>query len=251
MPALLIALLALAPTQDVEAKKKRLGELFKQMNQLQEEAQKLLNELSGGDPVKERDLVMEVMRTHAPKMADEIDRAQLAANERNASATLKTLAGAQADFRANDRDQNRVNDFWAGDLSGLYRVDPGDGALKLIELSTALADARPCVPLDKGGTFGAMKILPAGKASPKAGYAYAFIPRFQNEAGAPETYDDGFGRCIARFAYCAVPAEYGKSGKTSFLISEENVIWKKDTGGKPVELLPADLKAAGWTALDY
>src|SRR5689334_9677177 len=37
---------------------------------------------------------------------------QRASNERNASASLKTLASAEADFRANDRDNNKINDFW-------------------------------------------------------------------------------------------------------------------------------------------
>ncbi|HVR83252.1 MAG TPA: type II secretion system protein, partial [Planctomycetota bacterium] len=45
---------------------------------------------------------------------------QRASNERNASTSLKTLTSAEADFRANDRDWNHVNDFWTGDVKGLY-----------------------------------------------------------------------------------------------------------------------------------
>ena len=40
---------------------------------------------------------------------------QLASNERGAATALKTLASAEADFRANDRDKNGVNDFWTAD----------------------------------------------------------------------------------------------------------------------------------------
>ena len=73
-------------------------------------------------------------------------------NERNSSTSLKTLASAEADFRANDRDWNHVNDFWTADVRGLYTLTsaavPGaspnntsDPAIKLIELSVASADA--------------------------------------------------------------------------------------------------------------
>src|SRR6516162_9564110 len=73
---------------------------------------------------------------------------QRASNERNASTSLKTLTSAEADFRANDRDANHVNDFWTANVSGLYTMTsaaiPGGSAnsttdppLKLIELSVA------------------------------------------------------------------------------------------------------------------
>ncbi len=60
-------------------------------------------------------------------------------NERNACVSLKTLATAEADFRANDRDGNRIQDFWTGDVAELYHL----GAAKLIETSIAEADAKP------------------------------------------------------------------------------------------------------------
>src|SRR5579859_2168271 len=81
---------------------------------------------------------------------------QRASNERNASTSLKTLTSAEADFRANDRDWNHVNDFWTADVKGLYTMtsaavsgannSTSDPAIKLIELSIASADADPAVP---------------------------------------------------------------------------------------------------------
>src|SRR5436190_13328249 len=47
---------------------------------------------------------------------------QRASNERNASTSLKTLSSAEADFRANDRDWNHVNDFWTANVAGLYTM---------------------------------------------------------------------------------------------------------------------------------
>ena len=38
--------------------------------------------------------------------------------ERSPSASLKTIASAQADFRANDRDGDGVQQFWRGDIAG-------------------------------------------------------------------------------------------------------------------------------------
>lgn len=60
----------------------------------------------------------------------------------HASTTLKTISSAQADFRVNDRDGDGVNQFWRADIAGLYALAPGGGpAIRLIELSTAAADA--------------------------------------------------------------------------------------------------------------
>lgn len=43
-------------------------------------------------------------------------------NERCASASLKTLSQAEADFRGCDGGGNRVDDFWTADVAGLYGV---------------------------------------------------------------------------------------------------------------------------------
>src|SRR5437868_4223701 len=80
-----------------------------------------------------------------------------AANERSASTSMKTLATAEADFRANDRDWNHVNDFWTGNVAGLYTMTSAavtgnnantttDQAIKLIELSVAAADSDGTTP---------------------------------------------------------------------------------------------------------
>ena len=62
-----------------------------------------------------------------------------ASNERQAMTTLHTITSAESDFRANDRDWNRANDFWVADVSGLWRVEaPKEGAIKLIEMVARL-----------------------------------------------------------------------------------------------------------------
>ncbi|HLF95102.1 MAG TPA: DUF2950 family protein [Planctomycetota bacterium] len=260
MKTIAIAFLALlagpaAAQDDAEAKKKRLGQLMKQMTEIQKEGQKLLDELTGGDRSKIEAIMKEVMEKYAPEMSAEMGRSQAAASERNAASTLKTLATAQADFRANDRDGNRVQDFWVADVSGLYRIDPGE-PIRLIEQSVATADAKPCVPLDKAGTLAAnakehaSKLVALGKPAAKAGYWFAAIERYEDDKGSGAKYDEGNGRNSSMFGLCSYPAEYGKAGKSTFILNEDNTIWKKDTGGKPVDLFPADPKKAGWSKLD-
>src|SRR5579863_268938 len=66
-----------------------------------------------------------------------------ASHERMASTSLKTLTAAEADFRANDRDENGVHDFWTGDVSGLYSLTVRGKELRLIDRSVAEADTGP------------------------------------------------------------------------------------------------------------
>src|SRR6185369_10849461 len=177
--ALATVLLAASPLQDdVEAKKKRLGAIFSQSMKLQKEAEALILELTGGSREKQEALMREIMEKYAPEMAETFNRAQSMANERNGAVTLKTLASAEADFRANDRDGNKANDFWVADVSGLWRVIVKDGPLRLIEMGVALADARPAVPVDATGALPSdpqTKLQLVGKAATKAGYSFAAI----------------------------------------------------------------------------
>jgi hypothetical protein len=98
-----------------------------------------------------------------------------ASNHRNACASLKTIPSAEADFRANDRDDNKVNDFWVGDVSRLYYLEVQGRPIKLIERSVADADGSPKEPLKD--------------PSSKAGFRFAAIKL--DETGAP--YDRGGG----------------------------------------------------------
>lgn len=180
---------------------------------------------------------------------DDAEAKQRASNERNASTSLKTLATAEADFRANDRDKNRINDYWVGDVSGLYRINAGEGGIKLIELSICAADAKPCVPIDKAGTQHGSKFIAAGPGGSQAGYLFAVVESSQDEKGVAQKYDGGNGRNQSGFGFCAYPAEHGKTGTQTFFIDENNTVWRKDTGGKPLEVVPANPAKDGWRKL--
>jgi len=171
---------------------------------------------------------------------------QRASNERNASTSLKTLTSAEADFRANDRDWNHVNDFWTADVKGLYCMTsaavPGssntasDQVIKLIELSVASADTdsatfvtstNECANLTNFAVF-----------SSKAGYWYQGLI---TDAGAPPTEatykmdtvgTPAMGSChnTSKFGFMAFP-DSQSAGKYVFMVNENNTIFRSATSG--------------------
>jgi hypothetical protein len=165
-------------------------------------------------------------------------------NERNAWVSLKTLVAAEADFRANDRDENKVNDFWVGDVATLYCLKaPGTGyALKLTELSVAAADAAP-----KGGAK--KPIEEFAEPAPKAGYWFKAIPAYVDGSGKRILHDAGDGRNGDRFAFCAF-ATTRAAGKKTFIVDQQYAVYWKDTNNVPVDTFPADPAKEGWTKIE-
>jgi type II secretory pathway pseudopilin PulG len=145
---------------------------------------------------------------------------QRAANERNAMVSLKTLSSAEADFQANDRDDNKVNDFWTGDVSGLYTVKPAGGGaeLRLIEERVANADAKPLFPQPKG-------------TIPMAGHLFQALDRDDFVGGPEGEYrrdTDKSGRKVHHekiFGFCAFPKS-GSDGKYVFFTNQDNTIFR-------------------------
>lgn len=124
-------------------------------------------------------------------------------NERHASRLLKSLAPAEADFRANDRDQNGIQDFWTGDVAGLYEAG------RLIERELAEADAAPLKPL-------------VPKPVPFHGYFFRALLT-DRSVNPPEEYGqstDRSGRKVhhpSKYGFVAYPAEHGKTGNVVLL----------------------------------
>lgn len=176
--------------------------------------------------------------------------ADMSTNERRASASLKTIASAQADFRGNDRDGNKIQDFWAGDIAGLYALKADGERIKLIELSVAAADA---APLEIPGA-----LAPLDNRGPRGGYLFQAMDR-DASAEPPEDYRQDtqgvrkLGKVFhhAKFGACCFPAEYGTSGLRTFILNEGNTIFWKDTNGEPVLEWPSDAELrAEWKRLD-
>ena len=127
-----------------------------------------------------------------------------------------------------------MQDFWRGDIAGLYRlVPPGqlDG-IRLIEVSVAEAD------------LAALPEHRPAPLSPKGGYYFMALHHPDDGDGPPSLH---------RFAAGCFPAVYNPKSwpKYSYVISGDNTIFKKDLGpGGRVLFYPSDPVAEGWTKLD-
>ncbi len=165
------------------------------------------------------------------------------ANERSAVASLKTITTAQADFRSNDRDGNRVMDFWTADVFGLYGMigvtgaaitfpdDSADGAncIKLLEPSVAAADGRTDQALYGNVEFASSII----RGSVKRGYVFRALHNEVTGGVATTLLNDTdgarqfYGAChdCDRFGFIAFPTSL-VSGRSVFVVNEDNTIWK-------------------------
>ena len=163
-------------------------------------------------------------------------QSQRASNERNASASLKTMATAEADFRANDRDGNKVQDFWTYDVSGLYSAFPpgstSSAAIKLIEISIAGADFTNMTGLTVStSTPGTTIITSYTKSQPKSGYWY-YALQSDVTSGTAVTYlsdTDGTSTSIhnnSAFGFAAFPDSFS-SGRQLFIVNEANTQFKR------------------------
>jgi type II secretory pathway pseudopilin PulG len=158
--------------------------------------------------------------------------------ERNASTSLKTLACAEADFRANDRDWNRINDFWTGDVKGLYTLTSAavrgaqpnstlDPSIKLIELSVASADADATF-FPAGGEN--VPLTSYAVPSAKAGYWFAAL-NSDLSSGKAYRQDTGgdplMGKCHndTMFGFVAFP-DSPSAGKYVYLLNQNNTIYR-------------------------
>jgi hypothetical protein len=182
------------------------------------------------------------------------DLAMIPANELGAMRTLKTFTTAQADFRSNDRDGNRTMDFYTRDVAGLFALKgatglgveatpgkEGDPVMRLIEPSAAMADA----------TEGRWEypILGITDPEPKSGFLFASLKHYE-EGGNLMAYHDGSGRTPDKFGFVAYPAEYGVTGRRTFLVNEANMIWSKDLAGEDIDTFPANPAESGWARID-
>jgi hypothetical protein len=134
------------------------------------------------------------------------------------------LAAAQQDFRVNDRDGNKKQDYWRGPLSGLYLLkDPRGERVKLIEISLAGADVEAGPEVEEFVT-----------RTPKAGYLFKAL-RFRGEN--PPDPD--------RFAACALP-ETKSAGKNMYIVSHQRILYQKPSQPGGIDVYPDDPIKEGW-----
>ena len=164
----------------------------------------------------------------------ELHRQVMLDNQRAAYAALESIATAEANYRSNDRDGNKVNDYWTGDVAGLWH------AKRLIDRGIAEADASPLNGL-------------VGEPVPYHGYYFVALGRDLQGNVNYKANTDGSGRLVhnsSRFGYCAYPASPGWSGRVTYIINENNTIFRSLDLERSVPLdWPTDMTSAReWSA---
>lgn len=165
-------------------------------------------------------------------------------DERYAARSLRQFGSVEVTFKCSDSDQNAVNDYWVGDISGLYRINPENQEIRMIELRIAEADA---APWPKSKLMGDRLVK---RPVPARGYLFQVIPEYEIEPGTRVKYDQGGGFNVDRFGICCCPADYGNGARRTFIVSEGGTIYSKDTRGKPAAYFPLDPIREGWKRLD-
>ena len=182
---------------------------------------------------------------------------RLSANEASAQASLKMLSSVEVIFRETDRDRNDQKDYWTADVSGLYRlVPPGsEKPLGLIDPALAGADAAPYLG-GKEAKIGQGKLLPLLQTVPRAGYYLRAMKYDENHKRYQlDPDDDGYKLTNSnKFAFVAYPAQYGTTGKRTFIIKENGQVYAKDTGSDDNKIVlewpRSDPTTAGWAGVE-
>ncbi len=184
-----------------------------------------------------------VLAIAAALMIPQWEASRRVSNEREAATALKTITSAEADFRANDRDGNGVNDFWTADLKGLHTMTRAsirgagrvwdDPPIALIPLQVAAADADPTFHPAGGEN------VPLDRFSPSApwrGHWFvaldADLSLAQEDADRVYRADTGGSPPMGRvhhptkFGFVAVP-DSPRQGKYVFMINENNSLFRR------------------------
>jgi hypothetical protein len=162
---------------------------------------------------------------------DEILNRRIGEHELAAIELLRAYVDAQVEYASADRDGDEVLEYAqrmlspTGTKDGLYWPDDGGDPSPLGEF-VARASAAPYAGQAKLG-------------DPYRGYYYYVLTKQgPNPPGGAYDYVIN-GNMIAGFAALAFPAEYGKSGVMTFLVSHQGRVYQKDLGPQTREVTRA------------
>jgi hypothetical protein len=181
--------------------------------------------------------------------AQELAYRRIGHNELNAMKVMRALADAQKVYAATGHDGEPAGAFAQrirskpGTQNGLYwdvgENEPPSPAGDLIAEAT-----------NEGAQEGAT--LPNGKPTPFYGYYYRVLRRQGEHAPGGEKDYVVDGRMTGGFALLAWPAEYGRSGVMTFMLSRRGKLYQKDLG-EATETAIKDLRSfdpdSTWTVV--
>lgn len=161
-------------------------------------------------------------------------KSQRSSHETNAAVSLRGLSRAEVDFRGNDRDQNRVLDYWTRDSSGLHCVCPVSSTepVRLTEVTLSGADSNPqgTAATPTAGTETSNDFFSI--RAPKSGYWYLALPTdetgtafAQATGGTGGTYDQAYFN-HSRYAFMAYP-ESLNVGRYIYYMGETNTVFRR------------------------
>jgi hypothetical protein len=151
----------------------------------------------------------------------------LSSNDTVAIANLRSICGAQSNFKRDVRYQKLNQRSYANGAKDLYQISSGS-MVKCNLIDRAFSNAF-------GETAEQMiSTDPMGK-KPKAGYIYVDLSK-QADGTHVDLTDPAAP--ITDFAYCAWPFKYGVTGDPTFVVNTEGTVYAIDNGGKPVDHFP-------------
>jgi hypothetical protein len=152
----------------------------------------------------------------------------------SAGQALWKLTHAESEFRSQDRDHNGIQDFWTGDVAGLY-------AYGLIPRELAEADAAPLAPLVpvpvpyRGYYFKALV------ADGEDGFAYR--QNTDPKSGAVHN--------LERFGFVAFPTGGLAAGRRIQVVNENNTVFKTPSTNPIPTAWPSDNQIrSSWAKID-
>jgi type II secretory pathway pseudopilin PulG len=157
-----------------------------------------------------------------------LQRAKVSSTGSAAVAALRTYAGAQNIYHETDWDSDGVLE---------YCGPSNKEAPSFTCLATTVADGRPIELID------AALAQATGPNAPWRGYYFVDIAR-----GADGRPYDAASEC----GLCAVPAQYNRTGRKTFIVDATGTIYEKDTGSDAPVFQWPDVNApdSGWTQCD-
>jgi hypothetical protein len=157
---------------------------------------------------------------------EEIADRRVGENETNAITIARVYAEAQEEYAREDRDGDLVREYaqrllsTPGQRDGLFWPVVEGSEEELSPFGPLIAEAREVQPDHERG-------------EPFKGYLFRILTRQgPNPPGGEYDYIIN-GNMIAGFALVAFPAEHGKSGVMTFVVSHQGTVYEKDLGRFP------------------
>lgn len=161
---------------------------------------------------------------------EEMLRRRIGADELAAIDVCRDYLDAQVDYASEDRDGDGVREY-----AQRLRSTPGqeDG----LSWPSDAAQGEAPSPFDDAVTPLHDFLAGAAQEPPFTGYCYEILTAQGAHApGGAHSYVIN-GNMIAGFALVAVPAEYGRSGVMTFLLSHHGKLFQKDLGEQSLEVV--------------